>query len=47
VAFSLWDAAVASGRTADRPLTGGGHGRNGRLYDPFGHRWNLYTALRI
>jgi len=42
---ALFDRAVAAGATVDRAVAdqfGGAH-RNGKLSDPFGHRWMLLT----
>jgi len=38
--------AVAAGATVDRPVAGpsGVSPRNGKLTDPFGHRWMLSTS---
>jgi uncharacterized glyoxalase superfamily protein PhnB len=41
-----FDHAVGLGATAVRPVADQFHGsRSGWLLDPFGHRWNLSTAL--
>jgi PhnB protein len=45
-ADSVFDQAVAAGATVDRPLQGGSGGdvRNGKVVDPFGHRWMITTS---
>ena len=42
---SLFEQAVAAGATVNRPVADqfGGAFRNGKLVDPFGHRWMLLT----
>lgn len=45
---ALFAQAVAAGATVDRPLADQFDGtlRNGKLVDPFGHRWMLSTTRR-
>jgi PhnB protein len=45
---ALFAQAVAAGATVDRPLADQFDGalRNGKLIDPFGHRWMLSTTRR-
>lgn len=38
---AVFEAAVAAGAEVDRPLEDSDHGRNGWLFDPFGHRWGI------
>jgi PhnB protein len=42
---ALFNQAVAAGATVNRPVADqfGGAFRNGKLVDPFGHRWMLLT----
>ncbi len=42
---SIFQQAVAAGATVDRPLQDAFDGklRNGKLTDPFGHRWMVVT----
>jgi PhnB protein len=42
---ALFDQAIAAGAIADRPVADqfGGAQRNGKLIDPFGHRWMILT----
>jgi PhnB protein len=42
---AVFHQAVAAGAAVDRPLqdTFGGAMRNGKLVDPFGHRWMILT----
>ncbi|WP_119730956.1 VOC family protein [Thermomonospora amylolytica] len=37
------DRAVREGATLDRPVADAPYGRNGVVYDPFGHRWMIIT----
>jgi PhnB protein len=45
---ALFQQAVAAGATVDRPLADvfDGAMRNGKLVDPYGHRWMLMTRKR-
>jgi PhnB protein len=47
-ADGLFARAVSAGATVDRPMADQFHGefRNGKLVDPYGHRWMLLTRLR-
>ncbi len=42
---ATYDRAVALGATAQRPIVEAHGARSGWLLDPFGHRWNVGTAL--
>jgi uncharacterized glyoxalase superfamily protein PhnB len=44
----LFARAVSAGATVDRPMADqfDGEFRNGKLVDPYGHRWMLLTRLR-
>lgn len=44
---TVFNQAVAAGATVDRPVMDGFDGamRNGKLVDPFGHRWMILTQM--
>jgi len=42
----LFEQAVKAGATVARPLADYGHGRTGKLIDPFGHHWTLAAMKR-
>lgn len=48
-ADTIFNQAVAAGATVDRPLADGfgGEHRNGKLIDPFGHRWMIFARRAL
>lgn len=46
-ADALFEQAVAAGATVTRPLQDrfDGAARNGKLLDPYGHRWMIFSEL--
>ena len=38
---AVFQQVVAAGATVERPVADSPHGRNGWLFDPFGHRWSI------
>ncbi len=42
-ADTAFQRALDAGATLERPLTDEPYGRGGWLFDPFGHRWHVFT----